>query len=103
MPRFCLLLGFPTFVRRRLGSPMSPVVITRSQNEDADHVPNATRIAFWAETKEDVDRVADVIGSVGARNVEGPMLCPEYSPTYYALFFEDPCGNRLEVCCRLVT
>jgi predicted enzyme related to lactoylglutathione lyase len=71
--------------------------------EDPDHVPNATRIAFWAETIEEVDRIADVIGSVGAQNVEGPMSCPEYSPTYYALFFEDPCGNCLEVCCLIVT
>jgi len=33
--------------------------------------------------------------------VEGPMFNPEYEPGYYAIFFEDPCGNRLEVCCRV--
>jgi hypothetical protein len=31
------------------------------------------------------------------------MFCPEYSPTYYGLFFEDPSGNCLEVCSRYVT
>ena len=36
----------------------------------------------------------------GAKNIEGPEFCPEYSPTYYTVYFEDPCGNRLEVCCR---
>ena len=105
---FLPAIGFPDFCETTIGvayesrcDHSKPEFI--GLIEDADHVPNATRIAFGAETKEDVDRVADVIGSVGARNVEGPMLCPEYSPTYYALFFEDPCGNRLEVCCRLVT
>jgi predicted enzyme related to lactoylglutathione lyase len=68
--------------------------------EDPEHRPNATRLAFWAETKEELDRIAAVVVAAGARNVEGPMFCPEYSPTYYGIFFDDPCGNRLEVCCR---
>jgi hypothetical protein len=69
--------------------------------EDPEHQPNATRIAFWAETKEQLDRIGVVIVSAGALNVEGPMFCPEYSATYYGMFFEDPSGNRLEVCCRI--
>ncbi|HEY6229616.1 MAG TPA: VOC family protein, partial [Verrucomicrobiae bacterium] len=61
-------------------------------------VPNENRIAFWAESAADVDRIAKVAARAGARNVEGPM---DYAPGYYAVFFEDPCGNRLEVCYRL--
>jgi predicted enzyme related to lactoylglutathione lyase len=68
--------------------------------DDAAHRPNTTRLAFWAETKEEVDRIAKVVAEAGGKNVEGPMFNPEYAPNYYALFFEDPCGNRLEVCCR---
>ena len=68
--------------------------------EDASYVPSTTRIAFWQETKEGVDRFAFVLERAGARNTEGPMFCPEYTPTYYAVYFEDPSGNRLEVCCR---
>jgi hypothetical protein len=68
--------------------------------EDLDHVPNRTRIAFWRDTREDVDSFAAVLKNAGARNIEGPELCTEYSPGYYAVFFEDPCGNRFEVCCR---
>ncbi len=70
--------------------------------EDQEHRPNSTRIAFWADSKEEVDRIAVVAIAAGAKNVEGPLFCPEYSPTYYAVFFEDPSGNRLEVCCRIV-
>ena len=29
-----------------------------------------------------------------------PQLCPEYHPEYYATFFSDPDGVRLEVVCR---
>ena len=68
--------------------------------EDREHKPNSTRIAFWCDTKEEVDAFAVVLMRSDSINVEGPMFCPEYSPTYYAIFFEDPCGNRLEVCCR---
>jgi catechol 2,3-dioxygenase-like lactoylglutathione lyase family enzyme len=68
--------------------------------EDANHRPNETRIAFWAETREEVDRVAEVVRAAGGQNLEGPQIWPEYSPGYYAFFFEDPDGNKLEICCR---
>ena len=66
--------------------------------ESPGHIPNENRIAFWAESAPDVDKVAKVAARIGARNIEGPM---DYEPGYYAVFFEDPCGNRLEVCHRL--
>ncbi len=68
--------------------------------ESPAHVPNENRIAFWAESPLDLDRLAKVASSFGGRNIEGPM---DYHPGYYAVFFEDPCGNKLEVCHRLPT
>ena len=68
--------------------------------EDAGHVPNGSRIAFWAESREAVNKVAEIVRKAGGKNVEGPELCVEYSPGYYAVFFEDPDGNKLEVCFR---
>ena len=65
--------------------------------ESPGHVPNENRIAFRAESPADVDKVAEVAARVGARNIEGPM---NYAPGYYAVFFEDTGGNRLEVCHR---
>jgi catechol 2,3-dioxygenase-like lactoylglutathione lyase family enzyme len=67
---------------------------------DPNHTTNGTRIAFWADSRAEVDRVADVAKAAGARNIEGPELCVEYEPNYYAVFFEDPEGNKLEVCCH---
>jgi len=65
--------------------------------EDSNHQPNGNRIAFWADSRELVDRVGTAIRAEGARNIEGPTACPEYSGSYYAVFFEDPSGNKLEV------
>ena len=65
---------------------------------DPDHRPNANRIAFRGDSREEVDRLAALALEAGARNMSGPRACPEYSPTYYAAFFDDPSGNPLEIC-----
>jgi catechol 2,3-dioxygenase-like lactoylglutathione lyase family enzyme len=67
---------------------------------DPQHQPNGTRIAFWADSRAEVDRFAEIAREAGARNLEGPELCTEYSPGYYAFFFEDLDGNKLEICHR---
>ena len=66
--------------------------------ESPRHVPNETRIAFWAESNGEVDRLAEVVRRAGGRNIDGPGY--DEGPGYYAVFFEDPCGNRLEICHR---
>jgi predicted enzyme related to lactoylglutathione lyase len=65
--------------------------------EDPLHVPNANRIAFRAMSVVEVDLLAGLVRKIGARNVEGPEWL---TPDYYAVFFEDPFGNRLEVVYR---
>jgi catechol 2,3-dioxygenase-like lactoylglutathione lyase family enzyme len=69
--------------------------------EDANHQPNANRIAFRAESTQEVDHLAAFIRELGACNIEGPGFETE-AETYYAVFFEDPWGNRLEICHRAV-
>jgi catechol 2,3-dioxygenase-like lactoylglutathione lyase family enzyme len=66
--------------------------------ESSRHVANECRIAFWADSPSEVDRLAEIIVRAGARNVEGPGY--HEGPGYYAVFFEDPSGNRLEICHR---
>ena len=69
-------------------------------NELPGHRGNANRIAFWADTEEEVNRLDGIIREAGARAVEGPEYCAEYTAGYYAVFFEDADGNPWEVCCR---
>jgi predicted enzyme related to lactoylglutathione lyase len=66
--------------------------------ESSRHVANECRIAFWADSPSEVDRLAEIIVRAGAQNVEGPGY--HEGPGYYAVFFEDPSGNRLEICHR---
>src|SRR2546422_7964018 len=70
--------------------------------ESPEHRSNECRIAFWAESVSEVDKLAEIAARAGARNIEGPAReIPQPGETgYYAVFFEDPCGNRFEVCHR---
>jgi catechol 2,3-dioxygenase-like lactoylglutathione lyase family enzyme len=64
--------------------------------ESVDHVANENRIAFSVASPEDVDRLADVARHAGATELSGPKPMP-YGPGYYAVYFADPSGNRLEI------
>jgi len=68
--------------------------------QDKNHKPNGTRIAFWADTREEVDRLAKSVRKAGGKAPEGPEICRGYPAGYYAFFFEDPEGNKMEICCR---
>lgn len=68
--------------------------------EEKGHRPNGTRIAFAARSRAEVDRLAKITQEAGARAFESPQLIAEYGPNYYATFFEDGEGNKLEICCR---
>jgi catechol 2,3-dioxygenase-like lactoylglutathione lyase family enzyme len=67
--------------------------------ESPGHVPNENRIAFWVHEPAEVDRLAAVAAAAGAE-LSGPKRMP-YGPDYYAVFFADPSGNRLEIYFRL--
>jgi len=64
--------------------------------EDRDHIPNASRLAFAVESREEVDRLAEIARLAGAKNYDEPENMP-YIRIYYATYFEDPSENRLEI------
>jgi len=67
---------------------------------DPQHGPNQTRIAFGAPDRHEVNRLAEIARRARARNYEAPHECTEYTPRYYAAFFDDAEGNKLEICFR---
>lgn len=68
--------------------------------EDPAHSPNGNLIGFWADSREEVDRIAQLVQGIGGKINDGPRLFP-ISKSYYAVYFEDPCGNKYEFVHRL--
>src|SRR5256885_9078901 len=61
--------------------------------QDKNHKPNGTRIAFWADTREEVDRLAKFVRKAGGQTPAGPEICRGYPAGHYAFFLQDPAGN----------
>ena len=54
-------------------------------------------IAFRAESREQVDALARDVPAMGGTILDPPREYPEYVPGYYAVFFADPDGIKLEL------
>lgn len=54
-------------------------------------------VAFRAESRAEIDALAADIASIGGTILDPPREYPEYVPGYYAVFFADPDGIKLEL------
>jgi catechol 2,3-dioxygenase-like lactoylglutathione lyase family enzyme len=63
---------------------------------DKDRV-GLCEVAFRAESRAQVDALARDLPSWGATILDSPREYPEYVPGYYAVFFADPDGIKLEL------
>ncbi len=74
--------------------------VLRPASEDApDHDPYAPGLhhfCFRVADEAAVDRAAEGLKEAAVETTE-PRYYPEYDPDYYAAFFDDPDGIRLEV------
>jgi len=61
------------------------------------YAPGLHHVAFAVERREDVDAAHAAAVAAGAEVLHAPRLFPEYRDDYYATFFLDPDGFRLEV------
>jgi glyoxylase I family protein len=59
--------------------------------------PGLHHFAFAVETRDEVDGVHERAVAKRAEILHAPRLWPQYHPEYYATFFLDPDGFRLEV------
>ena len=61
--------------------------------------PGLHHLAFSVDSRAEVERIyEEVIKNLEHVNVEDPPIdCPEYGEGYYATFFFDPDGIKLEV------
>ncbi|WP_340112810.1 VOC family protein [Maribellus mangrovi] len=56
-------------------------------------------LAFKAESRDEVDHAYQQLLEIGAVIVTPPKLYPEYSETYYAVFFKDLENIKYEIVC----
>jgi glyoxylase I family protein len=61
------------------------------------YAPGLHHLAFAVETQADVGAVHAAAVEAGAEVLHAPRLWPQYRADYYATFFLDPDGFRLEV------
>lgn len=61
------------------------------------YAPGFHHLALAVERREDVDAVHAGAVAAGAEILHAPRLWPQYHPEYYATFFLDPDGFRIEV------
>lgn len=61
------------------------------------YAPGFHHLAVAVDRKVDVDLAHEAAVAAGAAVLHAPRLWPVYHPDYYATFFEDPDGFRLEV------
>jgi catechol 2,3-dioxygenase-like lactoylglutathione lyase family enzyme len=82
------------YFNRQFGFSLRPA---RSDTPDHDpYAPGIHHFCFRVGDERAVDRAAAELGALGVA-ATAPRYYPEYAPDYYATFFTDPDGIRLEI------
>jgi catechol 2,3-dioxygenase-like lactoylglutathione lyase family enzyme len=85
-------LRFPTHGSGSLGLRQS------SEEQPFElYAPGLHHIAFAVESRSDVDAAHTAAAGAGATVLHEPREWPQYRSEYYATFFLDPDGFRIEV------
>jgi glyoxylase I family protein len=58
--------------------------------------PGLHHLAWTADSRDDVNRMHELLLKIGATILDAPAGYPEYGLGYYAVFFADPDGLKLE-------
>jgi glyoxylase I family protein len=61
--------------------------------------PGFHHLALRARSRDDVDRLHAFLVREGITVLDPPAAYPKYGPGYYAVFFADPDGMKLELVC----
>ena len=67
------------------------------QHRHERYAPGLHHLAWRAASREEVDRLHDLLVARGIPVLDAPAHYPQYSGDYYAVFFEDPDGMKLEL------
>jgi glyoxylase I family protein len=81
------------YYNRQFGFVVRPAKIEAPFSADT---PGLHHFCFRVQSEEDVDKVATAMRQRGLQ-VSIPQYHKEYAPDYYAIYFTDPDGVKLEV------
>ena len=112
-PFYRAVLGFMGFEAKRLAHGNTHLPLFHSAQEGqrlfsialqpakhrAEHdrySPGLHHVAFSASSRGDVDGLHELLVEIGATVLDPPAEYPLYAPGYYAVFFADPDGLKLE-------
>jgi glyoxylase I family protein len=73
--------------------------IAKPDRRDTTHdryAPGLHHVAFRASSRADVYGLYKLLREIGARILDPPAEYPQYAVGYYAVFFSDPDGLKLE-------
>jgi glyoxylase I family protein len=81
-------------------SPNGSITLRPAKDESANkahdrNAPGLNHVAFNAENREEVEQLHEVLRAIGATILDPPAEYP-YFPGYYAVYFADPDGLKLE-------
>jgi glyoxylase I family protein len=65
------------------------------------YAPGLHHLAWSATSRADVDACYALLLEIGATILDAPADYPQYGPGYYAVFFADPDGLKLEYVFKL--
>ena len=60
------------------------------------YAPGLHHLAWTAESRDDVDKLHTLLLEINANVLDPPADYPQYGAGYYAVFFADPDGLKLE-------
>ena len=75
------------------------IMKAQGPNAGRDHdrySPGLHHVAWTAGSRGDVDAMHALLKQIGATILDAPADYPRYGPGYYAVFFADPDGLKLE-------
>lgn len=82
------------YYNRHFGFVLRPTRNAQSKHDSL--TPGLHHLCLRVEDCDAVDAIAKGFAAIGIE-FDAPQLYPEYAPDYYAIFFSDPDGIRLEV------
>jgi glyoxylase I family protein len=82
------------YFNRQFGFSLRPA--REGTTDHNPYAPGLHHFCFRVVDERAVNRAATALRAVGVEVTE-PRYYPEYAPDYYATFFDDPDGLRLEV------